>query len=146
MSERSSSMPATRPFLLCHLIFKASLQSLPHAYFMGGHGRLGGWNAPASTAPHSGFETIPPWACVLRPRAGGRGEAVPAAAAAHSCCCRTGPPCPASGSRASAVAAVAPTSVSSPLAGRTTTEREWLGPPSALSPRGPSEGPVCAQT
>lgn len=153
-------MPATRPFLLCHLTFKASLQALPHAHFMGAGMVVweGGCSGQRSTA---GLKPFHPGARLLRPprglqrlwpqgdalgAVGGPWGAVPAAAAARSCCCRTAPPCPASGSHAFAAAAVAPTSASSPPAGRTTTEGgwlpqgAWLGPSAAPSPRRPSEG------
>lgn len=53
----------------------------------------------------------------------GAGRAVPAAAAARSCCSHTVPSCPASGFHVFAAAVAALTSAFSPLAGRTATER-----------------------
>ena len=93
------------------------------------------------------METVPPRTPVCRvprppqravcPRGDGGKHvgqgAVPAAAVAHSCCSRTGPPCPASGSHVSAAAAAALPSASSLPAGRTATENR-RGPPSGRHP------------
>ena len=108
----------------------------PRLFYKCGTYGTGGGHDVTNITENSRMETAPPGAplsvgspqTAARPRGDGGSTAgqgaVPAAAAAHSCCSHTGPTCPASGSHVSAAAAAALPSASFLPAGRTATKNK----------------------